>query len=210
MGRASVGTSGLRPASGHSSRVPCPHCIRCVPSRSQPAPESRTAARAQHGRSMPPRPSRITVPPAHPCCLWMHAVEASAGLRLQHVNHDGAQAAAGGQWSATQDLLLNHSNKTFTTYVWTQMKHLKQCEYNHCNMCNTRSTFEISRWRIWNKRLKHLKLLKHTLATCVYYHCNICKHPWSTFATFRLNTWNIIERGNLKASKIVSVMKSIA
>ena len=115
--RASARTSGPRPASRRSSRAPCPHRIPRAPSHSQPAPESGTAARAQHGRSVPPHPSRITAPPAHPRRLWMHAVEASVGLRLQHVNHDGAQAAAGGQWSATQDLLLNHSDKTFTTYI---------------------------------------------------------------------------------------------
>jgi hypothetical protein len=66
----------------------------------------------------------------------MHVVEVTAG---RHVNCSGAPATTGGQHLATN--LLKHPDEIFATYV-KQMKHFKHvfetCEYNHCDMCNTR------------------------------------------------------------------------
>jgi hypothetical protein len=129
----------------------------------------------------------------------------------------------------------NIHKKTLEIYVWNSWDtcniRLKQLNtYNirqkypktleiHCkNICTSRSTFATSRWNTCNIRMKHLKHLKHTLATCMLcniqiYFCNIqmkrlkhlrhLKHmlaTWNiclqhayiaieTYATTRWNTW---------------------
>jgi len=128
MGRASVGTFGPRPASGHSFRVPCPHCIPCVPSRSQPAPESRTAAHAQHARIVPPRPSRITAPlptrAACGCVLWRR-LQASGISTWTTTAHKQQQTDSG----------LQHK-----IYFWiSQIKYLQHTSEHRWNTWNNAS-----------------------------------------------------------------------
>ena len=93
---------------------------------------------------------------------------------------------------------------------WNNWNIRLQHVYNHCNICNMQiktlaihvwngwnfwnihlqhtciatATYATSRWNTCNICLKQLKYLKHTLATHVYCHYNICNIR-STFATFR-------------------------
>jgi hypothetical protein len=95
----------------------------------------------------------------------MHAVEMSAGLRRRHVNRDGAPPLVGGQWPATQDLLLKHPNKIFAIYVWKQMKYLKHASIAIVT-CATP-------YQLLNIQIKRLKQIFETPKTLETYACNI-------------------------------------
>ena len=110
--------------SGHAC---IPHVLSC----SQSVPAFETVARANpahrtvetthprpiqhlHGGTRP-TPARWNWDPHHLPRLQMRAAEASVGLRLRHVNHGDALAAATGRRHATPDLLLKHLDETFVT-----------------------------------------------------------------------------------------------
>jgi hypothetical protein len=106
---------GPRPAASRvQTHLPAPvtYCIPHAPSHSQPVPAFETVARThpapRTAETVPPLPSNVrtveraprphggTGARAHLPCLQMRVAEASAGLRLRHVNHGGAPAAANG------------------------------------------------------------------------------------------------------------------
>jgi hypothetical protein len=84
---------------------------------------------------------------------------------------------------ATPDLLLKHWDKTFTIYVWRQMKHLK-----HKSETLAENIWK-NTWKAIGKHMQHpdktlatyvwniRNIQINTLATYVYSYCNICNIP---------------------------------
>jgi hypothetical protein len=75
------------------------------------------------------------------------------------------------------DLLLQHLDVTFATYVWNRWNirniHLKYTCIAIATYATSWSTFATSTWGTCNVPLKHQKHLKDTLATCNVFRCGI-------------------------------------
>jgi hypothetical protein len=78
-----------------------------------------------------------------------------------------------------------------------QLQQAATADGSHYNMCNTRSTFAISKGNMCNIRLKQLKHLQHTSETRGKHMCSHCKTyvtlhiMCETYTTSEWNTCNI-------------------
>jgi hypothetical protein len=126
---------------GMASAIPC-H------TRAPPLRTPMSARPSAHARRGAPAPL-----PVHFLSLQLRNAPSDSHTHVRHL-----VATSDGCHSTTPDLLLKHSDKTFTTCVWIQMKQLKHAS-------ETLAKTPENTWEAIAKHMQHL--YKNTCNTCV-------------------------------------------